>query len=342
MPDYELRRYRGKWAVCFYDDSGNRKRISTGTGDKVAADSWAKDYWIFKGRPKEINVKMLWEGYRREKAGRPIAETMRHTGKAILPRFGHLHPDQIDHDLCVEHIADRRKVGRSDGAIHTELGHLQTVLHWGVDRKKVTSAPHITRPSKPDPKERHLTRAEFQQLLNSAHAPHIRLATILLLSTAARVSAVLDLTWNRVDFDRGVIRLPLDDGEKRKGRATVPMTGTVRAALSEARRGALTDFVIECYGKPVKSIKTGFNAAVKRAKLDGVTLHTLRHTAAVWMAESGADMSEIAQYLGHADSRITERVYARYSPNHLKGAASALEIYEVLPGSTVPAKRNAR
>jgi len=44
------------------------------------------------------------------------------------------------------------------------------------------------------------------------------------------------------------------------------------------------------------------------------------------MAEAGISMSEIAQYLGHSDSTITERVYAKYSPEYLKTAASALEV----------------
>jgi len=37
-------------------------------------------------------------------------------------------------------------------------------------------------------------------------------------------------------------------------------------------------------------------------------------------------MAEIAQFLGHKDSRITERVYARFSPTYLRGAASMLEL----------------
>jgi len=56
-----------------------------------------------------------------------------------------------------------------------------------------------------------------------------------------------------------------------------------------------------------------------------VTPHTLRHTAAVWLAEAGTPMPEIATYLGHSDSRITERVYARFSPGYLRKASKALE-----------------
>lgn len=44
------------------------------------------------------------------------------------------------------------------------------------------------------------------------------------------------------------------------------------------------------------------------------------------MAEAGVPMSEIASFLGHSDDRITQRVYAKYSPAYLRTAASALEL----------------
>jgi integrase len=69
-------------------------------------------------------------------------------------------------------------------------------------------------------------------------------------------------------------------------------------------------------------------AAARRAGLPHVSPHMLRHSAAVHMAEAGIPMSEIAQMLGHANSRITESTYARYSPTYLRKAASALEYDE--------------
>jgi len=43
------------------------------------------------------------------------------------------------------------------------------------------------------------------------------------------------------------------------------------------------------------------------------------------MAEAGVPMSEIAQYLGHSSTNVTERVYARFSPDYLRKAAAALD-----------------
>ncbi|SDI95797.1 tyrosine-type recombinase/integrase [Alloyangia pacifica] len=103
------------------------------------------------------------------------------------------------------------------------------------------------------------------------------------------------------------------------------MNETIHAALLEARRAALSDHVNEWAAKPVGSIKRGFARAVKSAGLEDVSPHILRHTAAVLMAEASVSMDEIAQYLGHSETRITAAVYTRFSPSHLMQAAKALE-----------------
>ena len=163
--------------------------------------------------------------------------------------------------------------------------------------------------------------------MESAKVPHIRLAILLMIGTGARNAAALELTWDRVDFDRQLINLrnPFDR-TRRKGRATVPMNETLMRELKTAKEAALSPFVIEWAGIPVKSIKKGLKAAAKAAKLIDVSPHMLRHSAAVWLAEDGHTMQRIAQFLGHSNSRITEKVYARYSPEHLRDLADTLEM----------------
>jgi integrase len=151
----------------------------------------------------------------------------------------------------------------------------------------------------------------------------VRLFVVLALTTAARKEAILELPWARVDFERGIIRLG-DGIGRRKGRATVPLHDLARPYLMEARRAALTERVIEHGGRPIGSIRKGFEMAVARAGLKDVTPHVLRRTAATWMAEAGVPMSEIAQYLGHSDDRVTQRIYSRFSPDHLRRAATGI------------------
>jgi integrase len=44
------------------------------------------------------------------------------------------------------------------------------------------------------------------------------------------------------------------------------------------------------------------------------------------MAEAGIPIPEIGQYLGHGDLKTTYKIYARFSPDYLKKAASSLEL----------------
>jgi integrase len=140
---------------------------------------------------------------------------------------------------------------------------------------------------------------------------------------------VLELTWDRIDFERGVINLRKQGAATRKSRAIVPMSRGLRASLSTAKEAALSDYVVEYAGKKVGSIRKGFDNAVQRAGLSDVTIHTLRHTAAVHLVSNGVPIDQVAQYLGHSNVAITYQTYARFAPEHLKEAAELLDFSEI-------------
>jgi len=237
--------------------------------------------------------------------------------RSLGPHFGHLRPDQITRNVCKDYITNE---GLKDGTMIRRLGALRAALKWFDPN---TPAVFYFPPS-PPPKERYLTRLEVKRLLEACREPHIRLYIILAICTAGRKSALLELTWDRVDFEKRQINL--GTGQDNKRRAIVPMNTSAEYALEDAYRARLTDNVIEHKGKPIKDVKRGFATCVRDAGLEDVSPNTLRHTSAVWMAESKNPMSEIAQYLGHTSTKITEKVYARYSPDHLRGPADALEL----------------
>ncbi|TMV85537.1 hypothetical protein FGG78_20735 [Thioclava sp. BHET1] len=198
MLEYKVGRLKGRFVVTWKDDAGQRHRFRLAAATAREADAEARDVLITAtANAGDITVEKLLHGYREEYAGRSIAESMRHTGKSILPWFGHFRPDQITPEDCRAYIADRR--------------------------------------------------------------------------------------------------------------------------------AAISPYVIEWGGRQVKSIKRGFAAATQAAGLDDVTPHTLRHTAAVHMAAAGVPMEKISQYLGHSNTATTERVYARFAPDHLRDAADALD-----------------
>lgn len=343
MSEWRITRLRGKFALTF-DRDGKRHRYSLETDDARQAYLIAPAIYAEVTRPAGRTVNDLWQAYTLDKDGRAVLATMQHTWKALKERFGTRDGESLTKDDCRAHTNDRRQSGIADGTIHTELGHLRTVLVWAEKNKLIGKAPEIERPSKPDPKDRHLTRDEAQRILAAAKTPHLKTAIHLMLGTAARITAILELTWDRVDFERRLIYLrDPTDKVKRKGRAIVPINATLLTALREAKAGALTEHVVEWAGQPVKSLKRGIATAASNAKVEDVSAHVFRHTAAVWMAEAGVPMEEISQYLGHSNVEITRRVYARYSPEHLRKAASALEfgLYVVPPGSIEPVNKNA-
>ena len=98
------------------------------------------------------------------------------------------------------------------------------------------------------------------------------------------------------------------------------MNGSARAALHEAHQGAITRQVIEWAGQRVASVKKGIRATGTRVGMV-VSPHEFQNSAAVWMAEAGVQMKQIADYPGHEDSNIMERVYARFSPAYQREAA---------------------
>lgn len=335
MPDqhsYAVGRLKGGFAVYWWVD-GKRRRFRLEARTRKEAEAEALDVY----RKEQLQaagdtVDDLWTVYRKEKEGRRVADAMGYEEKFILEHFGHLRPDQISVETCRAYTAKRRgmkpkgkETPTHDGTIWTELGHLRTVLLWAVKRGKARFAPDIERPAKPQPKDRWLTEAEVAKLLAVETELHTMVAINLMLATAGRVGAILELTWDRVDFERSQIDLRLDTTSPRKGRATVPMNASLRAVLTRAKAVAMTDHVVEWAGKPVGTIKHGFAKAVKDAGLSGVTPHVLRHTAAVHMAAAGIAMNKISQYLGHTSTAVTERVYARFAPDHLKDAAEVLD-----------------
>lgn len=319
-----LVRYRGKWCLV-HRDGGGRKRLSTGFDDtpenreaaERAAVSLAAD--LAKPQPGGT-IDEIWKAY--------LADTralhkprMVDAWKALRWQFAPLRPEQVTRTMCRAYVKQRRDDGRSDGTIRKELAILRAALRWADPRTPAV----FELPAQPAPRERWLTRDEFDRLLAAAETTyHLTVFLHLAIATAGRKEALLGLTWMQVRFDEGHVWLGRKVGGK--ARATVPMTGKLRLVLREAKKAALTDYVIEYGQKPVASVRTALRKAAARAKVPGVTPHVLRHTAATWMAMDGVPIEEIARFLGHSDPKVTWRIYAKHSPDYLRGAAQSVNI----------------
>lgn len=261
-----------------------------------------------------------------DRAAEGIASTQRQRDawKAMTPFWEKVAPGLIDRDMA-QSYAKQRAAG--DATIRYELSMLGVALRWAAhdDRKLIARAPKVWRPDPPERKERHLSRRQFEKWFAGVKAPHARLYVELGLATMARPSAILELTWDRVDFERATVDLnPRGRKQTRKRRPVVPLNDDALAALKTAYEARQSQYVIERGAKPIASMKKAFQAASERTGIH-VTPYMLRHTGAVWAAEAGVSMAELAQFMGHDDSATTEKHYARFSPGHLRKVAQAVQ-----------------
>lgn len=309
--------------ICWSTLTGTQ-RVSTGTKDLGQAERERARFIAGLDNPeapKQPTITYILDRYYKDHGSKArSSETITHNINALKAFFGDLQPQHLSSGTLERYAKSR---GKSDGTILRELGTLKAALRFGQGNRWIGPVPVFKMPVRqPPPKDRWLTKGQVRKLLEACKSRHQRLFIRLALSTAARTSAILELKWESVDFETGLISFGRGHGNKR--RATVPMNGELRDALEEAQQLALTDYVIEYHGESIKRAYRAFSRLSTELGFK-CSPHILRHTAATWMAMDGVELSKIARFLGDSEKTV-ERVYAKFSPDYLKTAISALEL----------------
>jgi len=223
----------------------------------------------------------------------------------------------------IDNYVATRQVSR--GTINRELAVLSAALRWAFKRGDIDFLPTIQRLPSPPPRSQFLTEAEVQRLLTAAKPyPEIHTFAQIAVMTGQRKEAILSLRWDQIDFDTGLIdfndqELPM--AERRKNRGVVPMSESLRSFLAGLDRDG--PYVIHRNGKRVHDIRSDWNRVMEASKLS-ITPHILRHTVATHLARKNVPMIQISRLLGHKSTAITEKVYAKFSPDFCRDAVSNL------------------
>lgn len=147
------------------------------------------------------------------------------------------------------------------------------------------------------------------------------LAIRLLLFTGARKGEILALRWEEVDFERPCLRL----ADSKTGEKVVPLSAPALKLLAGSPR--LEDNPYVCYGARKGTHFQGLHRPWarlrKKAGLEGVRLHDLRHTFASYGASSGLGLPIIGGLLGHKQAATTQR-YAHLAADPLLEAADRI------------------
>ena len=78
----------------------------------------------------------------------------------------------------------------------------------------------------------------------------------------------------------------------------------------------------EVEGQPYSDFKRPWKRIRKRAGLEDVRIHDLRHTLGSWLVQAGNSLYLVGKILNHKDLRTTER-YARFAQDNLRDALEA-------------------
>jgi len=159
-----------------------------------------------------------------------------------------------------------------------------------------------------------LIRAEVESLAS----PYAIRALKLLSLTGARLREILDLKWEYVDFERGVIELPTS----KTGAKTIYLNTLAVRLIQESPKQKGNPYVL-CGlkpGKPINNLQKPWRRIRKLADLEDVRIHDLRHTFASVAVNGGMSLPMIGALLGHTQPATTAR-YAHLAIDPLKRAS---------------------
>lgn len=317
------------WFIRYRDSDGCYRKVSTRTSDKGHAETIKARFDAKQHTPPEQEqqtVELLLDTYLDAKKGNVTSwDSLYYPAQALKEHFGKTQPRHITEFQVRQYHKAMKKKGRSNGTTIKHLNTLRMALSWCKQRRWIEDVPYIPFPPKPHPVERWLTTEEVSKLVDACKQPHVKLFIELAVKTGARKSAILQLTWDRVSFDRDLIFYPLpgiEHGKKR--RAIVPISKNLKKSLTEARELAQTDWVIEYNGNPLSDLKTAWKTALKASGIDHCRMHDLRHTCATWLIMQGTSFERVARMLGDS-VQVIERVYGHHAPDYLKDAAEAID-----------------
>lgn len=326
------RKIRGQknYYIC-YSEGGRSKRLSTGTDNEQEAQRYYYQFIAGINAPAPPDTVYLQnalnEYYSTQGQLTSNPKKIKYRSKKLLEFFNDIPVLQITRSQCLQYAAMRREEGVTNSTIRRELGIMKAAINHVRKEGWIPFAPHIERPPEGKRRERYLTREECRKLIAGCESHHVKTFVVLALTTGARKSAILELTWDRVDLNNRVIdyNVPGEDRRK-KGRAMPPINNLCLSVLLEAQQLAQTKYVIEYGGRPCRNMVTGFKKAVKRAGLGkDVTPHVLRHTFATLALQARSPIYEVSGVLGHKDTRTTIAQYGHHHPDYQREAVAALE-----------------
>jgi integrase len=203
-------------------------------------------------------------------------------------------------------------------------------IGWKLTKENPAKGVKFFRPESRH--DRFLTHEEEKAILQACPAD-VRPAVVFALNTGIRQGELLSLTWGQVDLVRKVVTLTAD---KTKGKKTrrVPLNQLAVEVLKGLPRGIVASAPVFpiIAGRDQRDLVRRFEWAVDKTKINKdvprpqrVTWHTLRHTFASRLVQSGVSLLAVKELLGHSTLAMVMR-YAHLADENLKAAVDTLAL----------------
>lgn len=175
--------------------------------------------------------------------------------------------------------------------------------------------------------------AEQKKIEQAVSAQDKMFGVVLCLYTGLRIGELLALTWQDIDFQRGLLSVSktcydgktesgfgqiVDEPKTQSSKRVIPIPKQLLHALKELKRINKSDYVISSGGKPitVRSYQRSFELLLARLGISHKGFHSLRHTFATRALECGMDVKTLSEILGHKNATITLNRYAHSLLEH--------------------------
>jgi len=167
-----------------------------------------------------------------------------------------------------------------------------------------------------------LSPEEEKNLLQNA-SPYLQDLIRFAVNTGLRIGEIFSLRWSNVDLKKGLLTVFATKTQKLR---EVPINLETRKVLEAWWLGKKNEVVFYNpeTGKPFVDLKAGFALACAKAGISGVSWHTLRHTFASRLVNSGVDIVTVKELLGHSSLSVTMR-YTHTNLDSKRAAVAKLD-----------------
>jgi integrase len=232
---------------------------------------------------------------------------------------------------CRDKLLDKEVKGRKvkNATVVRYLASISVCFTYAIEDLGWLSNNPVRAIKKPRPERgrvRFLSQDERKRLLDACQqstSPYLYPVVLFALHTGARRGEILNLRWKDIDLKSRTARF---EDTKNGERRSVPLSQELASTLAEMNkvRRIDTDLVFpRADGKAPIQVKKYFPKAVATAELEDFRFHDLRHTAASYLAMSGATLVDIAQILGHKTMAMVKR-YSHLTEQHTRTAVERM------------------